>query len=49
MPKNAYALYGRGVAKIRKNKTAEGESDIAEAVKIAPHIAAAFSARGLAP
>ncbi|MEO7207303.1 MAG: tetratricopeptide repeat protein [Steroidobacteraceae bacterium] len=49
MPKNAFALYGRGVAKIRKNKTAEGESDIAEAVKIAPHIAAPFSARGLAP
>ena len=49
MPKNAYALYGRGVAKIRKNKTAEGETDIAEAVKIAPHIAAPFSARGLGP
>jgi tetratricopeptide (TPR) repeat protein len=49
MPKNAFALYGRGVAKIRKNKTAEGETDMAEAVKIAPHIAAPFSARGLAP
>jgi predicted aspartyl protease/tetratricopeptide (TPR) repeat protein len=49
MPKNAYVLYGRGVAKIRKNKKAEGEADIAEAVKIAPHIAAPFSARGLGP
>ena len=49
MPKNAFVLYGRGVAKIRKNKTAEGEADIAEAVKIAPHIAAPFSARGLGP
>jgi hypothetical protein len=49
MPKNAYALYGRGVAKIRKNKTADGEADMAEAVKIWPHIAAPFSARGLAP
>jgi tetratricopeptide (TPR) repeat protein len=49
MPKNAFALYGRGVAKIRKNKTAEGETDMAEAVKIAPNIAAPFSARGLAP
>jgi tetratricopeptide (TPR) repeat protein/predicted aspartyl protease len=49
MPKNAFALYGRGVAKMRKNKTAEGETDLAEAVKIAPHIAAPFSARGLAP
>jgi tetratricopeptide (TPR) repeat protein/predicted aspartyl protease len=49
MPKNPFALYGRGVAKIRKNKTAEGQTDISEAVKIAPHIAAPFSARGLAP
>jgi tetratricopeptide (TPR) repeat protein len=49
MPKNAFVLYGRGVAKIRKNKTAEGEADIAEAVKIAPHVAAPFSARGLGP
>jgi tetratricopeptide (TPR) repeat protein/predicted aspartyl protease len=49
LPKNAYVLYGRGVAKIRKNKTAEGEIDIAEAVKIAPNIAAPFSKRGLAP
>jgi len=49
MPKNAFALYGRGVAKLRKNKTTEGEADMAEAVKIAPHIAAPFSARGLAP
>jgi tetratricopeptide (TPR) repeat protein len=49
MPKNATALYGRAVAKMRKNKTADGGSDMAEAVKIAPHIAEAFSARGLAP
>lgn len=49
MPKNATALYGRGVAKMRKNKTADGEADMAEAVKITPHIAAPFNARGLAP
>jgi tetratricopeptide (TPR) repeat protein/predicted aspartyl protease len=49
IPKSAFALYARGVAKMRKNKTAEGEADIAEAVKIAPNIAAGFSARGLAP
>jgi tetratricopeptide (TPR) repeat protein/predicted aspartyl protease len=48
-PKNAFALYGRGIAKKRKNRTAEGEADMAEAVKIAPHVAAPFSARGLAP
>jgi tetratricopeptide (TPR) repeat protein/predicted aspartyl protease len=49
IPKDAFALYARGVAKIRKNKTAEGEADIAEAVKITPNIATGFSARGLAP
>jgi len=49
MPKNPFALYGRGVAKIRKNKTADGEIDIAEAVKIAPNIGVPFSKRGLAP
>ena len=49
MPKNAFALYGRGIAKIRKNKTAEGQADMAEAVKIAPQVAAPFSARGFAP
>jgi tetratricopeptide (TPR) repeat protein len=49
LPKDAFALYGRGVAKIRKNKIAEGEIDIAEAVKIAPNIGAPFSKRGLAP
>ena len=49
MPKNAFALYGRGVAKTRKNKAAEGEADMAEAVKLSPHIAGQFSARGLGP
>ena len=47
LPKSAFALYGRGVAKMRKNKTAQGQADMAEAEKIAPHVAAAFSARGL--
>ena len=49
LPKNPFALYGRGVAKIRKNKAAEGEADMAEAVKILPSVAAPFKARGLAP
>ena len=49
IPKDAYALYGRGVAKIRKNRATEGETDMAEAVKIAPSIAAPFKARGFAP
>ena len=49
MPKNAFALYGRGVAKTHKNKATEGEADMAEAVKLSPHIAAQFNARGMAP
>jgi tetratricopeptide (TPR) repeat protein len=49
VPKDAFALYGRGVAKIHKSKTLEGETDIAEAVKMAPNIAAPFKVRGLAP
>jgi tetratricopeptide (TPR) repeat protein/predicted aspartyl protease len=49
IPRDAFALYGRGVAKVRKNKAAEGEADMLEAIKIAPHIAAPFSARGLGP
>jgi tetratricopeptide (TPR) repeat protein/predicted aspartyl protease len=49
IPKAAFALYGRGVAKVHKNKTPEGEADMAEEVKIAPRIAAAFSERGLGP
>ncbi|HEY2465900.1 MAG TPA: aspartyl protease family protein [Steroidobacteraceae bacterium] len=49
MPKDAFALYGRGVAKLRKNKAAEGEADMSEATKIAPNIAAPFNAQGLGP
>jgi tetratricopeptide (TPR) repeat protein/predicted aspartyl protease len=49
MPKDAFALYGRGVAKARKYKAAEGEADMLEAIKIAPNIAAPFLARGLGP
>jgi tetratricopeptide (TPR) repeat protein/predicted aspartyl protease len=46
-PQLARALYGRGVAKIRKNKVTEGEADIANAEKIAPKIAEQFEALGL--
>jgi tetratricopeptide (TPR) repeat protein len=49
LPKDPFALYGRGVAKVRRNKTAEGDTDMSEAVKLAPNIAAAFGARGLGP
>jgi tetratricopeptide (TPR) repeat protein len=48
-PKDAWSLYGRGVAKLRKKKLAEGEADMAEAVKLWPKIADEFTRRGIAP
>jgi tetratricopeptide (TPR) repeat protein/predicted aspartyl protease len=48
-PQAAQAFYGRGIAKIRKKKIAEGEADIAKAEKIAPKIAEQFKALGIAP
>jgi tetratricopeptide (TPR) repeat protein/predicted aspartyl protease len=48
-PQLAGALYGRGIAKIRKKKIAEGEADITNAEKIAPKIAEQFKALGIAP
>jgi tetratricopeptide (TPR) repeat protein len=48
-PNRAWTLYGRGLAKLKKNQRAAGEADIAEAVKIAPKIADAYSTIGLAP
>jgi len=46
-PKNAWTLYGRGLAKLKKNNRSEGEADIAEAVKIAPGVAGAYKRMGL--
>jgi tetratricopeptide (TPR) repeat protein/predicted aspartyl protease len=48
-PQMAMALYGRGLAKIKKNKIAEGEADLTEAIKIAPGIADAYKRAGLSP
>jgi tetratricopeptide (TPR) repeat protein len=48
-PKNAWALYGRGVAEIRKKQVANGEADIAEAVKLQPNIGDEFSRHGVTP
>jgi tetratricopeptide (TPR) repeat protein/predicted aspartyl protease len=48
-PQQARSLYGRGIAKIRKQHNAEGEADIAAAEKIAPKIADNFSRRGIEP
>jgi tetratricopeptide (TPR) repeat protein len=48
-PKSAGALYGRGVAKIRKKRVADGEADIAQAVTLWPTIADEFTRRGIIP
>ena len=46
-PQMPMALYGRGVAKIRKKQITEGEADIVNAERIAPKIAEQFEALGL--
>jgi tetratricopeptide (TPR) repeat protein/predicted aspartyl protease len=45
----ARALYARGIAKARKNQTADSESDIAAATGVAPKIADEFEPYGLRP
>ena len=47
--KSAWALYGRGVAKIRKHKIAAGEADLAQAKSLSPTVADEFTRRGIAP
>jgi tetratricopeptide (TPR) repeat protein/predicted aspartyl protease len=47
--KNASALYGRGVAKIRMGKTEEGQADITEATWQWPRIGDQFTERGITP
>jgi len=46
-PQSAWTLYGRGLAKLKKDSRGEGEADIAEAVKIAPGVADAYRRMGL--
>jgi tetratricopeptide (TPR) repeat protein/predicted aspartyl protease len=48
-PNGAWSLYGRGVAKMRKNKAVEGETDIADAKKLWPKIDEEFTRRGITP
>jgi predicted aspartyl protease/Flp pilus assembly protein TadD len=48
-PKDAWARYGRGVAKLRKNKVAEGEADMAAATALWAPIGEEFKRRGIAP
>ncbi|HEV7358581.1 MAG TPA: aspartyl protease family protein [Steroidobacteraceae bacterium] len=48
-PKSAWALYGRGLVKLKKNQRAEGDNDMAEAVKIAPNVVDGYKRMGLSP
>ena len=48
-PKNAGSMYGRGLAKIRKQKTADGEADLARATALSGTVAEEFKRRGIAP
>jgi tetratricopeptide (TPR) repeat protein/predicted aspartyl protease len=48
-PKNAWSWYGRGVDKLRKQKTAEGEADMAQATALWAGVAEEFKRRGITP
>jgi len=48
-PQDSWSLYGRGIAKIRRQKTAEGQADLEAAKKLSPQIADAFARRGINP
>jgi tetratricopeptide (TPR) repeat protein len=49
IPKNAWSLYGRGIAKIRKHRIAEGEADMAAAKAIWAPVEEQFKRRGITP
>jgi tetratricopeptide (TPR) repeat protein/predicted aspartyl protease len=48
-PKNAFALYGRGIDKLRKQRAPDGQADIAQAIALAPKVADDFNRYGIAP
>jgi tetratricopeptide (TPR) repeat protein/predicted aspartyl protease len=48
-PNAAWTLYGRGMAEVRSKKSKDGETDMANAVKIAPSIADAYAKLGITP
>jgi tetratricopeptide (TPR) repeat protein len=48
-PKSARALYGRGVAKARMNKRAEGDEDIAAAQTLTPQVGERYRHYGIIP
>jgi tetratricopeptide (TPR) repeat protein len=48
-PKNASALYARGIDKLRKQRTPDGQADIDQATALSPKIAQSFDLLGIAP
>ena len=48
-PKNAFALYGQGIDKRRKQRAPDGQADIAQAIALAPKAADDFNRYGIAP
>jgi tetratricopeptide (TPR) repeat protein len=48
-PKNAWGLYGRGIAKLRAGLSADGNADIAAAVLLMPTLPEKAKSHRLAP
>jgi tetratricopeptide (TPR) repeat protein/predicted aspartyl protease len=48
-PKSAWSLYGRGLDELRKGDKAAGETDIAAATALSPHLPEEAKAHGIAP
>jgi Flp pilus assembly protein TadD len=49
LPRDASALYGRGVAEQRQGKSAEAKTDMEAATALQPGIADSFRKRGITP
>ncbi len=47
--KNAWSLYGRGIDKMRKRRSAEGQADMDQAAAVWPQVAEEFKRRGIVP
>jgi tetratricopeptide (TPR) repeat protein len=48
-PSRATYFYGRGIAALRLNRTAEGQADVAHALQLDPGIAATYAGYGMNP
>ena len=49
LPRNPWALYGRGLAELHDGKTARGQADIAASKSVDPRVAQEAAKRGLTP